>query len=68
MIVYLGLVMVLASVEIALSDFANWLETDALDLVSVLLLVGSSFVVASMILYTVVQSVGAPDSNASASP
>ncbi len=50
-IVYFGLMMVFASAGIALSELANWLGTDALDLVSVVLLVGSSFAVASMILY-----------------
>ncbi|GAB6878395.1 sulfite exporter TauE/SafE family protein [Halorubrum gandharaense] len=50
-IVYFGLMMVFASVGIALSELANWLGTGALDLVSVLLLVGSSFVVALLILY-----------------
>ena len=56
-IVFFGLMMVLASAGIALSELANWLGTDALDLVSVLLLVGSSFVVASMILFQVLTSV-----------
>lgn len=50
-IVYFGLMMVFASAGIALSELANWLGTDALDFVSVLLLVGSSFAVASTILY-----------------
>ncbi|APX98343.1 sulfite exporter TauE/SafE family protein [Natronorubrum daqingense] len=67
-IVYFGLMMVLASVGIALSELANWLGTDALDLVSVLLLVGSSFVVASMILYKVVQSTGSTDPSAQVNP
>ncbi|MFP8953728.1 sulfite exporter TauE/SafE family protein [Natrialbaceae archaeon A-arb3/5] len=62
-IVYFGLMMVLASAGIALSELANWLGTGALDLVSVLLLVGSSFFVASMILYKVVQSAGADDAD-----
>ncbi|MEY7851130.1 sulfite exporter TauE/SafE family protein [Natrarchaeobius sp. A-rgal3] len=60
-IVYFGLMMVLASAGIALSELANWLGTGALDLVSVFLLVGSSFAVASMILYQVVTSVGGDD-------
>jgi uncharacterized protein len=67
-IVYFGIMMVLASAGIALSELANWLGTGALDLVSVLLLVGSSFFVASMILYKVGQSVGADESNAHATP
>ena len=50
-IVYFGLMMVFASLGIALSEVANWLGTSALDLVSVLLLVGSSFLVALLILY-----------------
>ncbi len=62
-IVYFGIMMVLASAGIALSELANWLGTGALDLVSVLLLVGSSFFVASMILYKVVQSAGADDAD-----
>ncbi len=67
-IVYFGLMMVFASGGIALSELANWLGTDALDLVSVLLLVGSSFFVASMILYKVVQSTGSDDSSAHTTP
>lgn len=49
-IVYFGIMMVLASAGIALSEIASWLGTDALDLVSVLLLVGSAFAVALLIL------------------
>ncbi|RQH02402.1 sulfite exporter TauE/SafE family protein [Natrarchaeobius oligotrophus] len=67
-IVYFGIMMVLASGGIALSELANWLGTGALDLVSVLLLVGSSFVVASMILYRVVRSVGADESDGQPTP
>ena len=63
-IVYFGLMMVFASAGIALSELANWLGTDALDLVSVALLVGSSFVVASMILYQVVRSVDGHETGA----
>ncbi|WP_440772580.1 sulfite exporter TauE/SafE family protein [Natronorubrum sp. DTA28] len=68
LIVYFGLMMMFASAGIALSELANWLGTGSLDLLSVLLLVGSSFVVASMILYHVLQSVGADEPNASAAP
>ncbi|NGM70704.1 sulfite exporter TauE/SafE family protein [Natronolimnobius sp. AArcel1] len=60
-IIYFGLMMVLASVGIALSELANWLGTGALDLVSVLLLVGSSFFVALMILYQVFTSLNEDD-------
>ncbi|ELY48542.1 sulfite exporter TauE/SafE family protein [Natronolimnohabitans innermongolicus] len=67
-IIYFGIMMVLASAGIALSELANWLGTGALDLVSVLLLVGSSFFVASMILYQVIQSIGAAESDARATP
>ncbi|MDJ1434837.1 sulfite exporter TauE/SafE family protein [Halostagnicola sp. A-GB9-2] len=63
-IVYFGIMMVLASAGIALSELANWLGTGALDLVSVFLLVGSSFAVASMILYQVVKSTGKSDPSA----
>ena len=63
-IVYFGIMMMLASAGIALSELANWLGTDVLDLVSVFLLVGSSFAVASMILYQVVKSAGRDDANA----
>ena len=65
-IVYFGIMMVLASVGIALSELANWLGIGELDFVSVLLLVGSSFVVASLILYEVLRS--ADDSESSATP
>ena len=67
-IVYFGLMMVFASAGIALSELANWLGTGALDLVSVLLLVGSSFVVASMILYRVVRAIGAGEPTARPNP
>ncbi len=60
-IVYFGLMMVLASLGIGLSELANWLGTSALDLVSVFLLVGSSFAVALMILYQVVKTAGGDD-------
>lgn len=60
-IVYFGLMMVFASVGIALSELANWLGTGALDLVSVLLLVGSSFVVALLILYKALEAARATD-------
>ena len=50
-IVYFGIMMLLASFAIGLSELANWLNVGLLDLVSVGLLVGSSFVVGSMILY-----------------
>jgi len=50
-IVYFGFMMLFASVGIALSELGSWLEVGALDVVSVFLLVGSSFVVASLILY-----------------
>ncbi|GAB7020804.1 sulfite exporter TauE/SafE family protein [Halostagnicola bangensis] len=63
-IVYFGIMMVLASAGIALSELANWLGTGALDLVSVFLLVGSSFAVASMILYQVVKSTDKSDPSA----
>ncbi|TYT61254.1 sulfite exporter TauE/SafE family protein [Natrialba swarupiae] len=63
-IVYFGLMMVLASLGIGLSELANWLGTSALDLVSVFLLVGSSFAVALMILYQVVKTAGGDDAGA----
>jgi uncharacterized protein len=55
-IVYFGIMMVLASAGIGLSELANWLGTGALDVLSVVLLVGSSFAVASIILYQVLVS------------
>ncbi|OIB58062.1 sulfite exporter TauE/SafE family protein [Natrialba sp. SSL1] len=67
-IVYFGLMMVFASVGIGLSELANWLGTGALDLVSVLLLVGSSFAVASMILYQVVTSINADETSTQPNP
>ncbi|ADD07263.1 UPF0721 family protein (plasmid) [Natrialba magadii ATCC 43099] len=67
-IIYFGIMMVLASGGIALSELANWLGTGALDLVSVLLLVGSSFFVALMILYKVVQAFETNESNTHATP
>ncbi len=67
-IVYFGLMMVLASAGIGISELANWLGTDALDVVSVVLLVGSSFAVASMILYQAFQSIGADDTSTQPAP
>ncbi|ARS91049.1 sulfite exporter TauE/SafE family protein [Natrarchaeobaculum aegyptiacum] len=55
-IVYFGIMMVLASAGIALSELANWLGVGTLDVLSVVLLVGSSFAVASIILYEVVKT------------
>ncbi|GAB3024776.1 sulfite exporter TauE/SafE family protein [Natronobiforma cellulositropha] len=60
-IVYFGLMMVFASIGIAISELANWLGTGALDLVSVFLLVGSSFAVALLILYQALAAVGRDD-------
>ncbi len=67
-IVYFGLMMVLASAGIGISELANWLGTDALDVVSVFLLVGSSFAVALMILYQAYQSIGADDTRTQPAP
>ncbi len=49
-IVYFGIMMVLASIGIAISELANWLGTSTLDIVSVLLLVGGATFVSLMIL------------------
>ncbi|AXR77391.1 sulfite exporter TauE/SafE family protein [Natrarchaeobaculum sulfurireducens] len=65
-IVYFGIMMLLASAGIGLSELANWLGTGALDMLSVVLLVGSSFFVASIILYQVAQQVGTTGPNAQA--
>ena len=67
-IVYFGLMMVFASAGIALREVANWLGTEALDMLSVLLLVGSSFFVALMILYKVFQTVSENDPKAQTTP
>ncbi|ELY39210.1 sulfite exporter TauE/SafE family protein [Natronorubrum tibetense] len=67
-IVYFGLMMLFASGGIALSELANWLGTGALDMLSVFLLVGSSFFVASMILYKVFQSAGSEEPDAQTAP
>ncbi|MDG5759848.1 sulfite exporter TauE/SafE family protein [Natronococcus sp. A-GB1] len=55
-IVYFGIMMLLASAGIGLSELANWLGVGSLDALSVVLLVGSSFAVASIILYQVLAS------------
>ena len=59
-LVYFGLMMVSASVGISLSELANWLGTETLDIVSVLLLVGSSFAVALLVLYKTVAAIKTP--------
>ncbi|WP_255191639.1 sulfite exporter TauE/SafE family protein [Natronobeatus ordinarius] len=67
-IVYFGIMMVLASVGIALQQLAGWLDVGALDIVSVVLLVGSSFFVALIILYKVATSATEPSANAQPTP
>jgi uncharacterized protein len=67
-IVYFGIMMILASAGVALSELAAWLGSGALTLVSVFLLVGSSFFVASTILYKTGQSIGTGEANARATP
>ncbi|AXR77337.1 sulfite exporter TauE/SafE family protein [Natrarchaeobaculum sulfurireducens] len=67
-IIYFGIMMVLASAGIALSELANWLGTDALDVLSVVLLVGSSFFVGLMILYQAAQNVEMDGSHTKATP
>ncbi|MFU8867013.1 sulfite exporter TauE/SafE family protein [Natronococcus sp.] len=57
-IVYFGVMMLLASAGIGLSELANWLGASALDVVSVVLLVGSSFAVAAIILSQVLAAAG----------
>ncbi len=56
-IIYFGSMMLLASLAIGMSELANWLGTDALDVVSVVLLVGSSFAVGSIILYEAAKAI-----------
>ncbi|AFZ74282.1 sulfite exporter TauE/SafE family protein [Natronobacterium gregoryi] len=63
-IVYFGLMMLFASAGIALSELSEWIGMEGLELVSVLLLVGSSFVVALLILSEVVRTVDVDDSHA----
>lgn len=55
-IVYFGLMMVFASVGIALSELGTWLAIARLDTVSVVLLVGSSFFVGSIIIYELLKT------------
>ncbi len=50
-IVYFGIMMLLASLAIGLSEVGRYLQADNLELVSIVLLVGSSFVVAGIVLY-----------------
>lgn len=50
-IIYFGIMMLLASAAIALSEVANWIGVEFLDIVSVILLVGSAFAVGSIVLY-----------------
>ncbi|WIV66348.1 sulfite exporter TauE/SafE family protein [Natrialbaceae archaeon AArc-T1-2] len=50
-IIYFALMMLFASAGIAVSELADWLEIGTLDVLSVVLLVGSSFFVGLMILY-----------------
>ena len=55
-IVYFGYMMLIASVAIALSELSRWIGVSILEVVSVVLLVGSSFVVASLVLYRMAAS------------
>ena len=56
-IIYFGIMMLLASIAIGLSEVAGWIGVPALEILSVVLLVGSAFVVAMIILYSVVRQV-----------
>ncbi len=60
-IIYFGVMMLLASVAIGLSELSRALEIGALNVISVVLLVGSAFFVGSMILYHVFKSVQGPE-------
>ena len=51
-IIYFGIMMMLASAGVGFSELANWIGYGALDILSVVLLVGSSFFVGSIILYS----------------
>ncbi len=51
-IVYFGIMMLLASAGVGFSELANWVGFGFLDVLSVVLLVGSSFFVGSIILYS----------------
>lgn len=52
-IIYFGIMMLLASLAIGLSEIGNWLGIGLIDVLSVLLLVGSAFFVGAMVLYQV---------------
>ena len=67
-IVYFGMMMLFASAGIALSELADWIGMGGLEMLSVLLLVGSSFFVALMILYQVAQTVSMDRSPAQTAP
>ena len=67
-IVYFGMMMLFASAGIALSELADWIGIGGLEMLSVLLLVGSSFFVALMILYQVAQTVSTDGSHAQTAP
>ncbi len=67
-IVYFGMMMLFASAGIALSELADWIGMGGLEMLSVLLLVGSSFFVALMILYQVAQTVSMDGSHAQTAP
>ncbi len=58
-IVYFGTMMLLASLAIGLSELAHWLSLGFLEVVSVVLLVGSAFAVGGIILYRVLKIVRA---------
>lgn len=51
-IIYFGIMMMLASAGVGFSELANWIGYGGLDILSVVLLVGSSFFVGSIILYS----------------
>ena len=55
-IIYFGIMMLLASVAIGLSEIGEWLDIAFIDVLSVLLLVGSAFFVGSMVLYQAAQA------------
>ena len=56
-LIYFALMMLLASLAIGLRQLANWLDIGMLNVVSVVLLVGSAFAVGSVVLYHLLKTV-----------
>ena len=55
-IIYFGLMMLIVSLAIAISEFAHWLDIEVLGVVSVVILMGATFTVSGLVLYMAISA------------